>query len=328
MNANNFYIWGKDAYLVEEKVNETIRQIIQSRGEEAEIIYLDADEISPQQLAQTLEFSPLFSSLRVILIKSPFWLNKKIRKNSKLEEIAKAWHNYLQSSGTDQYVILTAADYSPANMIVKTFAKRIEVIQCKSLEPVQLRKWIAEQFESRNFKANTGAIALLASTGQDLHYLKNLIDKTCLIVGNKTVTEADLADDLRKIENTTVFKITDEIFKRNAKMAITYLHKYIEQEQSPIVALFMIVKQFTQFGKVKYFKNQGYTSKEIADKTKMQGFQVKNMERYLNNYTNEDLRKVFACCLEADISIKRTSKDQLLVMETLIFELCNISISS
>lgn len=322
MNSNLFLIWGQDPYLMENKIKSLTAQINQANGEEAETIFLDADEISPPQLAETLEFSPLFSTLRIIIIKRPFWLAKSKRKNNKLEEVARVWSNYLQSPGAEQFIILTATEYNTANSVIKALGKNLTIIECKSLEPVQLKKWIGEQFTINGVKADTGVITLLSSTGQDMYYLKNLIEKTCLTVGNRTVTAADINDDLIKIENTSVFKITDELFRRNPQMAITNLHKYIEQELPIIVAIFMITRQFSQFGKVKYYKNKGYTSKEIADKTKLQGFQVRNIEKYLSNFTDEELKQVFVHCLQADVNIKRTSMEHLLIMETLIYEIC------
>jgi len=322
MNSNFFLIWGHDPYLVEDKIENLIRQINSAKGEEAETISLDADEISPAHLAEALEFTQLFSLARIIIIKRPFWLTKSKRKNSKIEETARVWSNYLQSPATEQFIILTAEEYSPANVVIKAFSKNLNVIECKSLEPSQLKKWLSDQFANRGSKADEGVIALLASTGQDMYYLKNLIEKTCLIANGRKITQADFDEDLIKIENTTIFRITDELFKRNAQAAITNLHKYVDQEQPLIVALFMIIKQFINFGKVKYYKEKGYTSREIADKTKMQGFQVRNMERWLSNFTDKELRQVFAACLQADKDVKRTGKDNLLVMESLIYEIC------
>lgn len=324
MQTNNFLVWGKDHYLIETKVGGLIRQIAEVRGEEAEVVPLDADEITPRQLAETLDFSPLFSQLRIIIIKKPFWLLKNTRKNNKIEEIGRVWKNYLQSPPTDQFIILTAVEYSSANTITKIFGNKLTVIECENPGTIQLKKWISQQFGLLGFTADAETVALLASTGQNLYYLKNLIEKTCLKAAKDTIDKADIAEDLVMLENTTVFKIIDQLFKRNAKTAITYWHKYMEQEQPPTVALFMFVRQFGHFGKVKYYKNLGLSSREIADRTKMQGFQVRNMEKLVNNFTDNELRQVFASCLAADINIKSSSQEPKLVMEALIFEICNI----
>lgn len=322
MKNNIFLVWGQDAYLVEEKTRELIGRINKSHREEVETIVMDADEISPPQLAETLEFTPLFSLARIIIFKRPFWLTKSKRKNNRIQETAGVWSNYLQTPSSDQYIIMTAEEYAAANVVIKALGKDLHVIECKSLDPTQMKEWLSNQFAMRGAKTDAKVLSLLSSTGQDMYYLQNLIEKTCLIAEDRKITPADFDEDLIKVENTTVFRITDELLKRNARNAIANLHKYENQDQPLIVALFMIVKQFINFGKIKALKEKGYTSNEIADMTKLKGFQVRNMEKYINNFTDHELKAVFNACLQADKDIKSTGKDNLMVIETLIYEIC------
>lgn len=60
MKNNLFLVWGQEPYLIEEHIRNLTEQINLEQGEEAETIALDADEISPMQLAEILEFSPCF----------------------------------------------------------------------------------------------------------------------------------------------------------------------------------------------------------------------------------------------------------------------------
>ncbi len=322
MENNIFLVWGQEQYLIEEQIQKLIEQINLDLGEEVEIISLDADEISAPHLAEILEFSPLFTMARIIVIKRPFWLTKSRRKNNKIEETARVWSNYLQSPPAEQFIILTAEEFAPANTVIKAMGKSLQVIECKSLGTAQLKKWLGDQFAANKTGADGNVLSLLASTGQDMYYLKHLIEKTCLIANGRKVVREDFDEDLIRIENTTVFKITDELFKRNAVNAINNLHKFVEQDQPLMMALFMIVRQFINLGKVKYCQEKGYTSQEIANLTKLQGFQIRNMERNTNNFTDQELKAVLSACLQADKDIKGTGKDNLLVIETLIYEIC------
>jgi DNA polymerase-3 subunit delta len=136
-------------------------------------------------------------------------------------------------------------------------------MECKSLEPLQLKKWVKDQFSIRGIKTDDKVFSLLSSSGQDMYYLKNLIEKTCLLAEGRKITQEDFDEDLIKVENTTIFKITDELLKRNARTAIANLHKYVDQQQPLIVALFMIIRQFIHFGKVKYFKKRDIPARKL-----------------------------------------------------------------
>ncbi|NLF44530.1 MAG: DNA polymerase III subunit delta [Syntrophomonadaceae bacterium] len=323
MKNNLFLVWGQEPYLIEEHIRNLTEQINLEQGGEVETIALDADEISPMQLAEILEFSPLFSLARIIVIKRPFWLTKSKRKNSRIEETARVWANYLQRPPDQQFIIFTAEEYAPTNVVIKTLGKALQVVEGKSLGTAQLKKWLGDQFAAHGTKVDENVLSLLSSTGQDMYYLKNLIEKVCLIANGRKIVREDFDEDLIRIENTTVFKITDELFKRNARNAISNLQKYIEQDQPIPMALFMIVRQFINLGKVKYYREKGYTSKEIAEITKLREFQIRNMENNLNNFTDKELKEIFTACLQADIDIKSTGKDNLLVIETLLYEICS-----
>ena len=68
MKNNLFLVWGQEPYLIEEEIRNITEQINLEQGGEVETIALDADEISPRQLAEFLVFSPLFALSRIIVI--------------------------------------------------------------------------------------------------------------------------------------------------------------------------------------------------------------------------------------------------------------------
>ena len=56
---NTYFIWGTEAFLIDQKIKEIHYLMQEESGEEVELLYLDGDELSPR-LLEELEFSPLF----------------------------------------------------------------------------------------------------------------------------------------------------------------------------------------------------------------------------------------------------------------------------
>ena len=54
-----YFLWGEEAFLIDQKIKEIHNLMRQEGGEEVELTYLDADELTPQQLMEELEFSAL-----------------------------------------------------------------------------------------------------------------------------------------------------------------------------------------------------------------------------------------------------------------------------
>ncbi|MEN6460563.1 MAG: DNA polymerase III subunit delta [Syntrophomonas sp.] len=206
MNVSDcYFIWGEEEYLIDQEINKILFEVEQENGEEPEKISLDADELSTQELVQTIEFSPLFSTSRVVVIKKPYWLGKSGRKTKKMEEAWQVIKDYLNQTGTGQTLILTFPERNASNSLVKFLDKRAQVIPCKLPDSKFLTGWITDEFKQCRREINPAAVNLLARSGHNMYYLKNMIYKICLIVNNRTINEADISDQLNTKHEINIF---------------------------------------------------------------------------------------------------------------------------
>ena len=77
---NVYYFWGAEDFLIDQKINDIVTQLRLDSGEEPELVLVDGDETSALELGETLQFSALFAVSRVVVIKNPAWLGKRIPK--------------------------------------------------------------------------------------------------------------------------------------------------------------------------------------------------------------------------------------------------------
>ncbi len=322
MKRNIIFIWGNDAFLIDIEIEKIISSVEEENRDKAEVVYLDADELGPVELMNNLEFSPLFSMQRVVVIKRPYWLGKTRQKSKKIEEFHKVLSDYITHDNQGQTLILTAEERNSGNQIVKLLSKKAEIINCKTASSQQLLKWIKNEFAARNCLVKPGAASLLAKSGQDMYYLRNLIEKVCLIVENRAVNENDIEEQLNNKEEIKVFKLIDALLDRNLKASFQAYNQLLAQGEHPIFFLYMIVRQFISLGKVKYCLEKGMGKKEIADVTGLKEFTIRKMMDNSRNFSSDEIRELFKSFLQTDISFKTTGKNQKVVMETLIIEIC------
>lgn len=323
MNVSDcYFIWGEEEYLIDREIKQILSQIETETGEEPEKINLDADELGAQELAQTLEFSPMFSTGRVVAIKKPFWLAKSGRKIKKMEEARQVIKDYLNQTNTGQTLILTFPEHNASNPLVKYLDKRARVIPCKIPDPKFLTAWINEEFKQCRREVNLAAVNLLAKSGQNMYYLKNLIAKICLIINNRVINEADISDQLSIKNEINIFKLTDALLNRNLPMALKAYDQLLTQGEPPILLLNMIARQFSLLGKVKGYLEKGYSKKQIEEYTQQKEFVVRKMIEKSSNFTREELRRLFKQFLETDGGFKTSGKDENILMEMLIINIC------
>ncbi|QGU00006.1 hypothetical protein SYNTR_1412 [Candidatus Syntrophocurvum alkaliphilum] len=317
-----YFIWGEDVYLLDKAIENKIEDIEKLYEDESEIIYLEADELGPLELAHSLEYSSLFSLHRIVIIKKPWWLNKASRKNKKIDEIYQVLKSYLNKEYQQQALIITALEYNKTNSIAKLINENAQIINCQKPTKDFLVNWMENDLNTRGKTITPKAAAIIANSKNDMYYIKNLIDKICLINYNKEINYQDIEYELESREEINIFRLTDAIFDRDLNQSITAFNKLILQGSHPVFILYMITRQFVDFSKVKYYKELGFSKEKVEQESGMKSFVIRKMMAKTQTFSWEEIRIVFEELLKTDILLKTTSSDEKLVMETLLVGLC------
>lgn len=321
-NENVYFLWGEEAYLIDQEIKAIRQRMQEASGEEVELVMLEGEDMSPGQLRSNLEYSSLFAGQRLVVVKRPPWLGKSRRKAAKADDFKQILQNYLNEAREGQVVVLTSAEHDGSNGIVKLLDKQTASMQFKTASPQYINKWAADEFKARGCSAGADAIGMLARSGQDLYYLENLIEKLSLMHGQEKINAADVERELENKEEIKVFKLTDALLNRNMPASFAAYYQLREQGEHPLLFLFMIVRQFISLGKTKYYQEKGYSKAEIASATGMKDFTVQKMLSCARQFTWAELQELFALFLQLDITMKSSSQDENILMESMIVEIC------
>ncbi|NLG32335.1 MAG: DNA polymerase III subunit delta [Syntrophomonadaceae bacterium] len=313
-----YYIWGEEQYLVDEEINLIADKIENSWGGTPEVIYLDGDELTPAQLRERLEFSPLFFHHRLVVIKRPSWI-EKIKVNQHIYQVI---DDYCSRDNEGQTLVITAVKPNNSNPVVKLLGKNAVTIGCKKPDSRYLEKWLNEQARLVNCTLTREALALLIKSGQDLYYLQNLMGKLSLMIEGTVLDKEAVEQELEINQEVKIFKLTDALLIRDPEAALQSLNQLMLQGEHPVYVLFMMVKEFFNLGKVKGFYEAGLKSQEIAEATGLQEFRIKKLLSYQNRFTWSELRNLFQGFLETDIRFKSSGQDEKTILEALIIEAC------
>ncbi len=319
---NIYFLWGSDSYLIDREVAGIHTRTTRERGEEAEVIYLNADELNAYELLEAIQFSPLFSLQRILVIRNPWWLGKSEKRGGKFAEIEQVLADYMRQDFPDQILVLTASEHRIANKLVKMLDNEATVIACKPLSSQQLAEWVTGEFASRGLNAEKAAINMMAKSGQDMYYLQNLIEKTALMVKGRSVVTADIEDELESKIEVKVFRLSDALLKRDPIASLKTYNQLLAQGEHPILFLYIIVRQFMALAKVKYYSEKSYSNRHIAEQTGLKEFMVNKMLDNCRRFSWDELQRLFQTFLYTDNKFKSSSLDDKILMETLIVEIC------
>lgn len=321
---NVYYFWGAEDFLIDQKINDIVTQLRLDSGEEPELVLVDGDETSALELGETLQFSALFAVSRVVVIKNPAWLGKNNRKVKKAEEIAKVIKDYLDQNQTGQTLVLCSPEFNASNPVSKLVAQQAQIIEVKPLSSKALGDWVKATFSNRGLQVETAAVNLLVNSGQDMYYLENLIEKVSLMVNTDIVRLKDLETELDSRHEIKVFKLTDALLSRNLSASLEAFAQLQEQGQPYLLMLAIISRQLISLSKVKFYQEAGYSMSQIAQLTNQKDFVVRKMMEKSSRFTTGDIRILFKKLLDIDVSFKSESKNQRILMETLLVDFCNV----
>lgn len=319
-----YYLWGEEAYRIDQEIEGIVRHWQAEWGQEPEVAFIDSSDLTPQQLLESLEFSPLFALQRIVVIKRPEFLNKAGRQTSRLRDFQSILENYINQMPSGQVLILTSQQRNATNPLVKLLEKNGQVVACSPLSEKELAQWIEKQFADQGRQAQAKLINRLVRSGQDMFYLQNLIDKLCLMVPTGTIPESCLEGQLESREEVRIFGMIDGITARNPQKALNAYQRLRAQGEENIPMLAMINRQMQTLAMVKYHQEKGLSRAEIAKTTGQKDYTVRKMMEVTRNFSWEALEKIFALLLETDVGMKSTSKDPDLLMEILLVSCCEM----
>lgn len=317
-----YYLWGEEAYRIDQEIEGIVRRWQMEWGEEPEVVFIDSSELSPQQLMESLEFSPLFALQRIVVIKRPEFLGKAGRQTSRVRDFQAILESYIKQMPSGQVLVLTSEQRNASNPLVKLLGKNGQVVACSRLSDKELVQWIEKQFTDQGRQAQAKLINRLARSGQDMFYLKNLIDKVCLMVPTGTIPENCLEGQMESREEVKIFGMIDGITARNPQKALYAYQRLRAQGEENIPMLAMINRQLQTLAAVKYYQEKGLSRSEIAKTTGQKDYTVRKMMQVTRNFSWEALEKIFVLLLETDVGMKSTSKDPDMLMEMLLVSCC------
>jgi DNA polymerase-3 subunit delta len=320
IHTGHYFIWGQDPYLLDEKI-ETIVAGIQA-GEEAQRLSIDANELSAADLGEILEFSPLFSLARVIIIRNPYWLEKSDRKAKQKQAVEAVWKDYFSRPHEGQYVIISSRDYQAKNPIARLLKQHCQLIKVPALTGTEKEKWLSNACKQRGLKASPAVIKQMVAAKQDLYYLSNMLDKFSL-QGIQVIQTQHLEAELDNMEEIKVFKLSDACLQRNTKAGIQTFHQLEEQGVPYLMMTAMIRGQFILMARVKFYHERGYSLQQIESMLGYKPFVIKKMHQLGEKFSSEEIRFVFQRLLQIDISFKSQSRDQRQLIEAFIIEVCS-----
>ncbi|MFQ6016537.1 MAG: DNA polymerase III subunit delta [Anaerolineae bacterium] len=330
-----YYIfYGDDEFSRAEALAEMKRILGDTATAGLNTVTFEGNTVTLEELTFACQTVPLLGERRLVVVEGLLTRLQPRRdkkggkeKPSRTEtEFVEGLRNLLQRlPATTRLVFLEKRDLkrgkSPFLELVKTDRYGFEKEFDSRKE--ELVDWIERRTGEKGGEIEEEAAQELAAfVGTDKRLLDQEIEKLVIYVGGtRPISGKDVRLLVSYAQEANIFHMVDALGQRRRRLALTMLHRLLEDGEAPIYLLYMITRQFRMMLQAKEM-NQGGAS--VAQVQRMLGgprFVAEKVLAQARNFTFEQLESAHRRLLVADTEIKTGRTDPVLTLDLLLFDL-------
>jgi len=299
-----YFLYGQDSYRSKEKLKDIVLGYKKIHKSGLNLIYIDAKEKDFKDFYSNFKISSMFAEKKLIILKNIFG-DAKFQEEflENIENINKL---------DDIVVVYEDGESDKRTKIFKSLDKHAKCQNFDCLSPALLKKWIVQKVESNGTKINLDALDLLISfVKNDLWQTINEINKLSNYKKGLVIEKKDVELLVKPNIENDIFKTIEALASRNKKLALSLLHKHLDNGDNSLYLLSMIAYQFRNL----------LIIKESPRNSGLHPFVVQKSLYLCNQFSIEQLKKIYQKIFQVDLDIKTGKVEPEMALDMLLAEI-------
>jgi DNA polymerase III subunit delta len=309
-----FLFIGSERYLKQSALDKLKASIRSNPQEDIDHKVFYGTDSTASQILDHAQAFPLFSSKKLIVLKEFNKFPKDDR--SRLAE-------YLKNPAKSTYIVIDVdADEPPKDLV--PLSKFVRTTAFSSPTSGELSSWITRYLASKGKNIELGALDVLKELqSSNLEALSRELDKLASFVGERdTVTAEDVEKLVGKSSVESAFELGWSIGDKDLERAMKLVLQLMLEGKRPHETIGLITWHLNRIMKAKALAAGGESAYSIASTLRIARRYQDAFFKQVKAYSFAQIRNKMDILLEADLDIKRTRFDPLLVLELAIIRLC------
>ena len=309
-----YFLYGPESF----ERDELLRAIVETTvAEPSRVFNLDvfhAADLDPAETVNRALAFPMMAARRMVVIKGV----------DRLPDTAvPALLSLIQTPPETTVLALTADGIDARKKLFAQLRSSAVCVEFKTPYERDLPRWILRRMEAAGKRIDDDASLLLQlRVGCNLRDLANEIEKLLILVGEReTVAREDVAQSVTDSRTATVFELADAVGHRNPPAALASLKHLMDQGESPIGAVALLIRHIGILRKARWLRDSGLPKSELAKRLKLPAFFLPNYLDQAAAFDDASLFLAFDALHEADDHLK-SRPDAATALARLVCRLC------
>ena len=303
-----YFLMGDDQFLQSVFIDQLKDEL--SKVGSIDKIILSVEEFGSKQIISKINESDLFSTRKIIILRSPNSLRGKTR-----DELL----DYCLNPISDKYLVLIQDEFSLKNKLVKGLSTSSTAVSTSTPFENELKMWVSYFFKENGFNNIPAKIIddLISIFGESVFTIKNEIDKLCLgLTTDSNLDSAVLNEDIHLGRSYKKFELFNYIGKRDIFSSIKLGRSLVSKDSSMLDLIRPLNELFQELLFVKIFKgtNRPHNSFSLLSPSIR-----KNIPLYANNYTSKEIVQAIRKLANIDKQIKTSKIDDKSAITEFVF---------
>lgn len=320
--ANLVLMVGENLFSMEEEVARWKNAFLEKHGD-LNYESLSADESKLENLSASILATPFLGEKRLVIIRH-FLASKNA------DEQKKILSSLERLPDSTVLVFLEFGKPDARTALFKYLSKEATLKNYDLPEGLALIQKIESFIHTQQGQIERGAAELLASRlGKDSLALHQEMEKLLLLAKGIPITRVMVEKICQDNSEESIFKLTDELSRRNIKGALQTLRTLEIQGEEASYLFAMILRQVRLLLEIQSHLTKGLKEPEIATKMKVHPYVVKLAAQQCKRFKEAELKTLLQGLLNLDrrlktgkIHLQKQEESQfLLVLENLLIKL-------
>ncbi len=309
------YLLVGEGFQRQQALSALVTAIVDPATRDFNLDLFHAEEVIPSTLVEAVSSFPLIAERRVVVVKECDKLPPKT-----LEDLV----NIVTAAGLSTSLILDAEKVDFRRDPFRQIRAKGWTVEFKPLYDNQIPGWIQNRAREKGKQISEDAVDLLhSSVGTDLWALANEIDKLCLFVKQApSITREDVEKVVGITKKNSIFELTDAIGNQQKDRALFILDRMLEAGESATRIIFMITRYLKTIIRAKKGIEEHLPREQIGERTGIHSYFLERFLAQARGFSEARIKRGLDALLQADSNLKRSYQNPRLIMELLVYQLC------
>ena len=294
-----YLLYGEDEYTRRKAEERLKRAVVDEASEMMNLSVFSDVKTTAGQIIEAAETMPFLSDRRFILAKDCGFFSEG--KKAETELLAE----YIPQIPDTACVVFSETAPDKRMKLYKAVDKNGRTAEFKKLGEAGLADLAEKKLTESGLRISKGMCVYLARNCSDGEMLNNECEKLISFMGErKEVTSADIDAVGAKNTETKVFDLVDAMITGKTEKALEIYRNMLAVNESPIMVLSLISRQFRIMLKCKSLSQSGYSENDMAAKIGVNPYAAKIALRQSRSFGYDIIEQMLNRCIETDYSIK------------------------